>query len=81
MFKNKSESGLCNLCGRRIRSFRENMPGSPSQRQLADMLQVEGLDVDKNAIQRIEAGSRFITDIELKIIAKVLCVSYEDLLD
>lgn len=81
MFKNKAESGLCNLCGRRIRKFRESLPGAPSQRQLADMLQVEGLDVDKNAIQRIEAGSRFITDIELKVIAKVLRVSYEDLLD
>lgn len=81
MFKNKSESGLCNVCGSKIRRLREGMSGAPSQRQLADMLQLEGLDVDKNAIQRIESGSRFVTDIELKIIAKVLCVSYEDLLD
>lgn len=81
MFKNKSESGLCNVCGSRIRQLRAGMPGSPSQRQLADMLQVEGLDIDKNAIQRIESGSRFVTDIELKILAKVLCVSYEELLD
>lgn len=81
MFKNKSESGLCNVCGSKIRQLRASMPGSPSQRQLADMLQVEGLDIDKNAIQRIESGSRFVTDIELKILAKVLCVSYEELLD
>ena len=40
-----------------------------------------GLDVDKNAIQRMESGSRFITDIELKIIAHVLQVSYTELLD
>ena len=44
------------------------------------MLQIEGLDVDKNAVQRMEPGSRFITDIELKIIAKVLKVSYDELL-
>lgn len=81
MFKNKSEFGLCNLCGSKIRKYRENLPGMPSQRQLADMLQVEGLDVDKNAVQRIESGNRFVTDIELKVFAKVLCVSYEDLLD
>lgn len=81
MFKNKSESGLCNVCDSKIRQLRVNMPGTPSQRQLADMLQVEGLDIDKNAIQRIESGHRFVTDIELKILAKVLCVSYEELLD
>jgi len=39
---------------------------------LADMLQMAGLDIDKNAVQRIESGKRFVTDIELKIIAKVL---------
>lgn len=52
-----------------------------SQRQLADLLQLEGLEVDKNAIQRIEAGKRFVTDIELVQLAKVLRVSYAALLD
>lgn len=45
------------------------------------MLQVEGLDIDKNAVQRIESGQRFVTDIELRVIARVLKVSYGDLLD
>lgn len=45
------------------------------------MLQIQGLDVDKNAIQRIESGARFVTDIELKIIAQVLNVSCDTLLD
>ena len=27
--------------------------------------QIAGLDIDKNAIQRIECGKRFVTDIEL----------------
>lgn len=52
-----------------------------SQRKLADMLQVQGLDIDKNAIQRMESGKRFITDIELKALAKVLNVTYAELLD
>ena len=81
MFKNKSETGLNNLCGAKVKMYRQAMPGKPSQRSLADMLQVEGLDLEKNAVQRIEDGSRFVTDIELKIIAKVLGVRYEDLLD
>lgn len=46
-----------------------------------DMLQVQGLDIDKNAIQRMESGKRFITDIELKALAKVLNVTYAELLD
>ena len=57
------------------------MPNKTSQRQLADMLQLAGLDLDKNAIQRIESGKRFVTDIELKAIARVLGISYESLLD
>lgn len=51
-----------------------------SQRLLADKMQLEGIELDKNAIQRIESGARFVTDIELKTFAKVLAVSYEDLL-
>lgn len=36
-----------------------------SQRELADRLQLADLDIDKNAIQRIECGKRFVTDIEI----------------
>lgn len=80
MYKNKSESGLNNVCGIRIRKYRKSMLNM-SQRKLADTLQVHGLDLDKNAIQRIECGKRFVTDIELRTLAKVLGVSYEQLLD
>ena len=52
-----------------------------SQRALADKLQLYGIDIDKNAIQRIECGKRFVTDIELVFIAKVLDVSVLDLLN
>ncbi|MBR4247220.1 MAG: helix-turn-helix transcriptional regulator [Treponema sp.] len=51
-----------------------------SQRALADKLQLNGIDVDKNAIQRIECGKRFVTDIELVVIARVLGVSIMELL-
>ncbi len=78
MFINKSADGLNNVCGKNIAGIRKNM--KISQRQLADMLQLNNLDVDKNAIQRIECGKRFVTDIELIIIAKVLNVGYEVLL-
>lgn len=81
MYKNKAENGWNNLCGSKVREYRQNLPDHVSQKKLADMLQREGLDVDKNAIQRIESGQRFVTDIELKTLTKVLHVSYQDLLE
>jgi transcriptional regulator with XRE-family HTH domain len=51
-----------------------------SQRELADRLQLVGIDMDKNAIQRIEAGKRFVTDIELIGLCQVLGKSFEELL-
>lgn len=79
MFTNKSGDGRNNICGSQIAKYRKEM--GKSQRQLADALQLAGLDVDKNAVQRIAAGKRFVTDIELVYFTKVLNVSYEDLLD
>ena len=81
MYKNKAVSGRNNICGNRIRYFREQLVPKTSQRAFADLLQMAELDLDKNAVQRIESGQRFVTDIELKVIAKVLKVSYEELLD
>jgi len=81
MYKNKTENGSNNICGRKIKAYRESLPQKTSQKKLADMLQIAGLDLDKNAIQRIESGQRFVTDIELRILKKVLNVSYEDLLE
>ncbi len=81
MYKNRSTDGKNNICGKKVSEFRLKLPEKTSQRKLADLLQIEGLDIDKNAIQRIESGQRFVTDIELKALAKVLGVTYEDLLN
>ena len=79
MFKNKNE-GKNNLCGEKIRALRLAYPSKLSQRALADKMQLIGIDVDKNAIQRIECGKRFITDIELKALAEIFGVSVDELL-
>ena len=81
MYKNRALDGRNNICGRRIKGLREALSGAPSQKQFSDLLQLEGLDLDKNAVQRIESGQRFVTDIELRVIARVLGVSYDDLLE
>lgn len=79
MFMNKTSTGRNNVCGSIIEKRRKEL--GKSQRQLADMFQIAGLDIDKNAVQRIEAGKRFVTDIELTYISKVLNLPYETLLD
>ena len=79
MFKNKNEDRN-NLCGEKVRELRLNYPTKLSQRALADKMQLLGVDLDKNAIQRIECGKRFVTDIELKAFAEVFDVSVSELL-
>ena len=78
MFINKTDDGLNNVCGKNIAKLRTEL--KISQRELADRMQLVGIDIDKNAIQRIECGKRFVTDIEVIAFAKVFEVSLDDLL-
>ena len=78
MFINKSKDGLNNICGKNISVYRKEL--SLSQRGLADRLQLAGLDVEKNTIQRIECGKRFVTDIELKKFSEVFKISVDELI-
>ena len=78
MFINKTENGLNNICGRKIYYLRKGL--KISQRILADKLQLYGLSIDKNAIQRIESGKRFVTDIELLAIASIFNITVDELL-
>ncbi len=78
MFINKTDDGKNNICGKKIYGIRKEM--KISQRQLAELMQVKGIDIDKNAVQRIEAGKRFVTDIELVVFSKVLNTTLDDLL-
>ncbi len=79
MFINKTSDGLNNICGRNIASLRTEL--KLSQRELADRMQLVGIDIDKNAIQRIECGKRFVTDIEIIAFAKIFSVDYKELLE
>ena len=79
MFINKTRDGLNNVCGKNIAQFRIEL--KISQRELADKMQLVGIDIDKNAIQRIECGKRFVTDIEIIAFAKVFDKTYEELLN
>lgn len=79
MFTNRTKDGRNNFCGKNVAKFRGLL--KISQRELADKMQLVGIDIDKNAIQRIESGKRFVTDIEIIAFAKVFNTTYEELLN
>ena len=80
MFKNKTSDGQLNISGAKIARLRQEMPGNISQRMLADRLQLAGVDLGKNAVQQIESGKRFVTDIELKAFAQAFGITADELL-
>ena len=79
MFINKAPDGKNNICGATVARLRKAM--GISQRELADRLQLAGFDIEKNGVQRIESGQRFVTDIELGFLSNVLAVDVELLLE
>ena len=78
MFTNRTPDGRNNIAGIKVAELRKNL--RICQRELADRLAVIDLDIDKNAVQRMESGERFITDIELGYLAKIFGVTVEELL-
>lgn len=77
MFINKAGDGRNNISGKEI--ARRRKAAGLSQRALAEQMQLAGLDLDKNAVQRIESGQRFVTDIELLSFAAYFHTSMEEL--
>jgi transcriptional regulator with XRE-family HTH domain len=68
-----SYRGKKNLCGDKIREAR--LKQRLSQSDLAAKIQIEGVTLERDSISRIEIGTRFVTDYELKIFARVLRVN------
>ena len=65
--------GKKNICGDRIKQARAMR--RITQSELAARMQIEGITIERDSISRIESGTRFVTDYELKIFAKVLRVN------
>lgn len=70
--------GKRNICGKKIKEARKSL--GLSQESLAAKLQTYGINIDRTSIGRIETGTRFVADFELKILAEVLGVSVNWLL-
>lgn len=79
MPKPRTSTGEKNLIGQQLAKLREQH--NMSQRLLSYQLQLNGYDMDKNVITRIETNKRYVTDIELKALAEIFHVSYEYLID
>ena len=74
-----SYRGKKNLSGDKIREAR--LKQRLSQSDLAAKVQIAGVTLESDINSPIEIGTRFVTDYELKIFAKVLHVNVEWLLE
>lgn len=72
-------NGKLNVIGEKIKQYREL--NNLSQSQLSDKLQLLGIYIPKNSIQKIENGKRTIHEFELAGLSKVLKVSTDKLLE
>lgn len=72
-------NGKKNLCGKNLKKIRREK--GLSQETLSHLLQLEGVIVDRFSISRIEAGTRFVADYELYVLAKVLDIAMEEFFD
>lgn len=68
-----------NIIGPNIRALRK--AAGLTQRDVAEKLQLEGFDFTDLTILRIENGTRFVPDYEIKALAHIFGVAYEELLD
>lgn len=71
-------NGKKNICGDRVHEARCKL--KLTQSDLAARLQIEGIIMERDSISRIEIGTRFVADYELKVLAKILGVEVNWLL-
>lgn len=66
-------NGKKNICGDRVHEARCRL--RLTQNDLAAQLQINGINIERDSISRIEIGTRFVADYELRELAKLLKVS------
>lgn len=65
------------LVGNNIRMLREK--SGITQEQLAAKLQINGCDITRSAVAKIEVGQRHLYPDEIILIKEILNVSYDDI--
>lgn len=77
--KTVSPDGKLNLVGKHLLEYRERT--GLSQRQLAQLLQLNGLEWSHVQLLHVEKGERVVSDVELKIISDTLKIAVKKLLE
>ena len=65
--------------GNKIRELREK--SNLTQEQLAARLQVEGCNITRSAVAKIEVGQRHVYPDEIRLIRKILNVEYNEMFE
>lgn len=65
--------------GENIRKLREK--ANLTQERLSAKLQIEGCDITRSALAKIEVGQRHLYPDEIILIKKVLNTTYDEILD
>ena len=68
-------NGKKNICGNRVHEARCKL--RLTQSDLAAKLQINGIIIERDSISRIEIGTRFVADYELRELGKILKVNVE----
>ncbi len=71
-------NGKKNISGERIHEARCKL--RLTQSDLAAQLQINGIIIERDSISRIEIGTRFVADYELRELSKILRVTVNWLL-
>ena len=75
----KSALGTKNICGANIERIRKER--GMKQTTLIAKMQLAGVDINPSSLSKLEGQIRIATDIELKVIAQILGVSMEELVE
>ncbi|MGN1442436.1 MAG: helix-turn-helix domain-containing protein [Acutalibacteraceae bacterium] len=65
--------------GENIRRFRTAK--GLTQDQLSSKLQVQGCDITRSAVAKIEVGQRHVYPDEIKLMKEILSVSFDEMFD
>lgn len=67
------------IVGQNVRFLRER--ANMTQEQLAARLQLQGCDITRSAVAKIEVGQRHMYPDEIILIKDILGISYDELFD
>lgn len=71
-------NGKLNAIGSKIKEYR--IKHNMTQQQLTDKMQLFGIDINKNSLQKIESNNRIIKEYELAVLSIIFDVSTDELL-